>query len=102
MLLINWLLKVTNHPVLQCAGPDDIVGVGCHENRRNWVPGVDEVAVELDSCHRRHMDVGDQASSFDKTRRREEIGGRRESLDAVAQATAKVFSWIREKSDHHQ
>jgi len=76
MLLINWFPKVTNHPVLQRAGPDDVVGVGRHEDHRNRVPGVDDVSVELDPGHRRHMDVGDQASSFDETRGHEESGGR--------------------------
>ena len=43
------------------------------------------VSVELDSGHRRHMDFGDQASGFDETRGREEIGGRRISLAGVTQ-----------------
>jgi hypothetical protein len=41
--------------------------------------------VEFDSGHRRHMDVSDQAGRFDDTRRCEEIGCRRESLDGVTQ-----------------
>jgi hypothetical protein len=49
------------------------------------MPGFDEAPVELDTGHRRHMDISDQAGGFDETRGREEIGGRRESLDGVAQ-----------------
>jgi hypothetical protein len=46
---------------------------------------IDEVFVELDSGHRGHMDVSDQAGGFDETRGCEEIACRRESLDRVAQ-----------------
>src|SRR6266436_4280519 len=62
MLLINWLTKVTNDPVVQGASPVNVIGVGSNEDRRNGVPDFDEVSVELDSGHRRHMDVGDQSS----------------------------------------
>ena len=85
MLLINWLTKVTNDPIVQGAGAVNVVGVGSNENCRNRVPCLDEVSVEFDAGHRRHMDISDQAGGFDETRGREEIGGRRESLDGVAQ-----------------
>ena len=39
---------------------------------------IDEMPVELDSCHRRHMDVSDQAGGFDEMGGCEEIGCRRE------------------------
>ena len=82
MLLINGLAKVTNDPIVQGAGPDVVIGVGRHEDRRNCMPRVDEASVELQSGHRGHMDVGDQAGGFDQARGCEEIGRRRESLDA--------------------
>jgi hypothetical protein len=85
MLLINRLTKVTNDPIVKGAGAVNVVGVGSNEDRRNGVPDFNEVSVEFDSGHRRHMDVGDQAGRVDETRRSEEIGCRRESLDAVAQ-----------------
>src|SRR6266436_2449922 len=85
MLLINWLTKVTNDPIVQGASPVNVIGVGRNEDRRNGVPDFDEVSVELDSGHRGHMDVGDQASRFDETRRCEEIGCRRETLGGVTQ-----------------
>jgi hypothetical protein len=68
MLLINRLPKVTNHPVLQSAGPDVVVGESRHQDRRNRMPGFDEAPVELDTGHRRHMDISDQAGGFDETR----------------------------------
>jgi hypothetical protein len=49
------------------------------------VARVDEVSVQFEPGHRRHMDVSDQAGCFDETRGSEEIGCRRESLDAVPQ-----------------
>ncbi len=85
MLLINGLAKVANDPIVQGAGPDVVIGVGRHEDRRNRIARIDEVSVELESGHRGHVDVGDQAGGFDKARGCEEIGRRRESLDAVTQ-----------------
>jgi hypothetical protein len=85
ILLINGLAKVANDPIVQSACPDVVIGIGRHEDRRNCIARRDEVFVELESGHRRHMDVGDQAGGFDKARGCEEIGSRRESLDSVAQ-----------------
>jgi hypothetical protein len=85
MLLIDRLTKVTNDPIVEGAGAFNVVGVGSNENCRNSVPCLDEVFVQLDAGHRRHVDVGDQAGRFDETRGSEEIRGRWESLDVVAQ-----------------
>src|ERR1700704_4658643 len=85
LLLINWLPKVTNDPIVQSTGPYVIIGVGRHEDRGNRIPRIDEVSVELEPGHRGHMDVGNQAVGFDKARGGEEIGRRRKSLDAIAQ-----------------
>jgi hypothetical protein len=85
MLLINRLAKVANDPIVQGAGPDVVIGIGRHEDRRNCIARRDEVLVELESGHRGHMDVGDQAGSFDEEWRCEEIGRRWESLDAIAE-----------------
>src|SRR5262249_10674006 len=91
LLLVNRLPKVTNDPVAQDAGPDVVIGVGRHEDRRDRAPHPNEVAVELDSRHCRHMDVSDQAGDVGETRRCQEIGRRRESLDAVAQRPQEPF-----------
>src|SRR5262245_19282839 len=85
MVFINWLTKVTNDPIVQGAGPVNVIGVGSHEDRRNRVPRLDEVSVEFNSGHRRNVNVSDQAGGFDETRGCEEIGCRRESLNGVAQ-----------------
>ena len=83
--LVKWLAKVTNDPIVQGAGPVNVIRVGRHEDRRNRVPRIDEVSVELDPGHGRHMDVSDQAGRLIETRGCEEIGCRREGLDAEAQ-----------------
>src|SRR5215510_692674 len=85
MRLINWLAKVANDPILDGAGAVNIIGVGCNEDRWDRVPRTDEMPVEFNSGHRRHMDISDQAGGFDHTRGCEEIGCRRENLDSVAQ-----------------
>ena len=85
MLLVNGFAKVANDSIVQGAGPDVVIGIGRHEDRRNRIPRIDEVSIELESGHRGHMDVGDQAGGFDKARGCEKIGRRRESLDAVTQ-----------------
>jgi hypothetical protein len=38
MLLIDWLRKIADDPILQSAGPDLIIGVSRHEDRRNLIP----------------------------------------------------------------
>ena len=85
MLLIYGLAQVTYDAIVQSAGPHVVIWVGRHEDRRNRIPRSDEVSVELESGHRGHMDVGDQAGGFDKARGCEEIGRRWKSLDATAQ-----------------
>ena len=67
-ILINRLGKVTMDPILQGAGPVDIVRIGGNEDGRNRVPRLDEMFVELDSGHRRHVDVGDQARGLGEAR----------------------------------
>ena len=84
MLIIHWLRKVTDYPAVQGTGPINIIGIGSHKDCRNRMPCIDHAFVEFDSGHLRHIDVGDQASCFADTGGCEEIGRRRESLDAVA------------------
>jgi len=85
MILVHGFAQVTNDPILQSAGPDVVIGVGRHEDRRNRMPHVDEAFMELQSGHPGHIDVGDQAAGFANARGSEEIGGRCESLDSVAE-----------------
>jgi hypothetical protein len=95
MLLINRLAKITDHPIVQGAGPINVIGIGSHEDCGNRVPSLDEVAVEFGPGHRRHVDVGDQAGRFAETRGREEIGCRRESLGAQAHNPANSAPFAR-------
>ena len=83
--IVNGLSKTADDPIGERAGPVGVVGVGSDEDRRNRVSGIDEMSVEVDSGHSRHLDVGDQAGGLNHPMGCEEIGGRPESLDGVAQ-----------------
>jgi PAS domain S-box-containing protein len=83
--LVDGLLKAADDPIVERAGSVDVVDVGRDEDRRNRVSGTDEVSVEVDSGHSRHLDVGNQAGGFNQAMGCKEIGGRSESLDGVAQ-----------------
>jgi hypothetical protein len=48
MLLIKGLAKVANDPIVQSVGPDVVIGMGRHEDRRNRIPRSNEVPVELE------------------------------------------------------
>src|SRR5271170_6259931 len=91
MLIINWLAKVTNDSILQSAVSIGVIGIGRNEDCGNHVAGLDELVIEFDPGHCRHIDVGDQAGCFNEARRCEEIGCRRESLDAVALRSHQSF-----------
>jgi len=68
MIFINWLTKVTNDPIAQDLGTVNVVGIGSNKDCRNRIPLIDEVSVEFDPGHGRHMDVSDQAVRFDEMR----------------------------------
>jgi hypothetical protein len=53
--------------------------------------------VEFDPGHGRHLDVGDQAGRFGEMGRCEEISGRREGLDGVAQRLHEASHGIPEE-----
>jgi len=75
-LNINRLAKITGYPIIQCALAVDLIGIAGHQDCRNPLTCLDEVAVEFDAGHHRHVDIGDQAGRFAKTMGREEIGCR--------------------------
>jgi hypothetical protein len=85
MLFINRLAKVADDPIVQGADPVDIIGVGSHEDCRNRAPCIDEVSVEFDSGHRRHVYVGDYAGCFGETGGCKEIVRRCKSLGGIGQ-----------------
>src|ERR1700730_4438262 len=84
MLIIDWLAKITNDSILQSAVSICVIGIGSKENCGNRVAGLDQVPIEFDPGHRGHMDVSDQAGCFNVARRCQEVGRRRERLDAIA------------------
>jgi hypothetical protein len=85
MLLVNGLSKVTDNAILQRAGSDFIIRVGCHQNCRNRMARIYKVPVELNAGHRWHVDIRDKAGRLAQARGREEISRRREYLDSMAQ-----------------
>jgi len=64
MVVVHWLAEVANNPVLQDPIPDDFIGICSNEDRRDRVPCVDQMPVQLDSGHSGHVNVGDQAVGF--------------------------------------
>jgi hypothetical protein len=84
-LLVDRLAEITDNSIAQGAGSLAVVGAASNKDCGNGVPHIDKVFVELNAGHRWHMDVGDQACGFGKTRGSEEIGCRCEILDGIAQ-----------------
>src|SRR6266567_4513225 len=60
-LFIQWLPKIANDPIVQGACPITVVRVGSNEDCGNLVPCVDQMPVEFDPGHGRHVHVSDQA-----------------------------------------
>jgi len=81
---IHWFTEVARDPVAQGAGPVNIVRESSHEYCRNGVAGIDKAPKKFDTCHRRHVNVGDQAGRFTHARRCEKIGRRRKNIDHKA------------------
>ena len=55
MVVIDRLAEVTNHPIVQGAVPTNLIRVCRNEDRRDRVACVDEVSVEFDASHSRHL-----------------------------------------------
>jgi hypothetical protein len=85
MVVIDRLAKVANDPIIESTPPDDLVRVCGNDDRRHRVSRIDEMSVELNSGHSRHLNVGDQTRGCSEERRCQEIGCRRERFDGVAQ-----------------
>src|SRR5262245_20621340 len=78
---ITWLGEVADDTIGHCANPNALVRVCSDQNRWNDIARVDEMAVQLDSGHSRHVDVHDQARRIANVRACEEIERGRECLD---------------------
>ena len=61
MLVVHGFREVTDDSVLQGAIADDLIRVGCNEDRGTFIPRIYQILVELNSCHSWHLNVGDQA-----------------------------------------
>ena len=85
MVVIDRLAKVANDPIPESTPPDDLVRVCGNDDRGNCISRIDEMSVELNSGHSRHLNVGDQTRGCSEGRRCQEIGCRRERFDGVAQ-----------------
>ena len=85
MVVVHGLAQVTEHPILQGAVPTHLIGVRGNEYRRDTMSYINQVPVELDPRHSRHLNVADQARRGKEEGRRQEIGGRGERFDSVAQ-----------------
>ena len=83
MLIIHGFAKVTKHSILQGAVSSGVIRIGSDENRWNHVAPIDEMSVELNPAHSRHLNVSDQARRFGDERGFQEIGGRGKRLDRV-------------------
>lgn len=87
MLVINGLGEIADHPILQGAVAESVVRVCGDENRRDPMPRINQVSVELDPGHSRHVNVRDQAGGLSQQRRDQEARRRRKRFDRVAQQT---------------
>jgi hypothetical protein len=83
--IIERFAKVANDPIVQGAGPGDIIGIASNEDRWNRVACGNQLSVELDSSHQRHMNVSDQTGGCIEMRRREKIGCQWKDLYGVAE-----------------
>ena len=61
LIRIKWLAQIADDAGTEGAGPDAVIGIRGNKDCRNGVSGLDQPTVQLDTRHRRHMDVGDQA-----------------------------------------
>jgi len=68
LLPVNWFTEVADDPFLESARARGGIGIGRYQDSRYRVPHLDEAPVELNSRHRRHIDICDQASGFDESR----------------------------------
>ena len=85
VVIIHRLRKIAKNAIAQCAGPHRVVRKCGYEDRRDRVPGVDKVPVQLRSGHAGHVDVSDQAGGLRNEGRCQEIGGGGKDLDRMAQ-----------------
>jgi predicted transposase YbfD/YdcC len=69
LIRIKWLAQIADDAGTEDAGPDTVIGIRGNKDCRNGVSGLDQPAVQLDTRHRRHLDIGDQAGGVGKVPR---------------------------------
>jgi hypothetical protein len=91
MFVVHGLGHVTDHPILEGALPRNLVRISGDENRRDPTARSEQVSMEFDARHSRHVNVADQARGFSEERRCQEIGCRGERFDGVPQRRHELF-----------
>ena len=84
MVVIDGLGEVTDRPIVKGAAPSNLFRIRRYENCRDPMSLINQASVELDPCHPRHLNVGDQARGCGEERRCEELGCRGEHFDSVS------------------
>ena len=69
MVVIERLTEITDRPIVDGAAPSNLIRIRCDENRRDPMSLINQASVELDPCHPRHLNVGDQARGCREERR---------------------------------
>src|SRR3954451_14065726 len=91
VLLINGLAKVTNDPFVQGADPGGVIMGGSHKDRWNRKARIGEVSVKFGAGNPSHLDVGNQAGSFNETSLSMERALRDEYLSGVHEKPHEPF-----------
>ena len=68
MVVIHGLGEVADHPIFQGAVPSNLIRVRSEKNGRDPMSRMNQVSVQLNAGHPRHLDVGDQASGCGEER----------------------------------
>ena len=68
MVVVHRLGEITDHSIHQGAVPSYLVRVSGNENRRDYVAGLDEVLVKLNTTHAGHLHVADQTRGCSEER----------------------------------
>lgn len=81
----KWLDQIANDAVSQDPSPDALIEIGGNQDRRNGLPRLHEVTMQLNSRHMRHLDVCDQTRGVLDAGGFQESHRRGEGLDLVPQ-----------------
>lgn len=88
-VLIEWFGQVANHAGVQRLRPDPLVVVRRDQNRRNRRAGSDQMPMEFEPCHPRHLHICDQAGGAVPTLGSDKALARRERRCRVAERSHK-------------